>query len=415
MTNPTNILQNVQTYQKSGLALLLNESPLIATLNSKFKNFETEPANLGDTVTFNKPVRYVATDGLVANFQATDQPRVTLTVDQSKNVSRAFTAQQKIFNVDAFLDEFGESAIATLGTVIERNVGQQIISSPYRFYGDGVTNLTTYGQLANMIALFKNYGTAKGPLKCYLPDVTIPNIVNSGLSQFVLERNNETAMSWELGRWNNVDFYVSSLLPTQVAGNCGNLNQTLTVVSTNDPSGANITQITFSGATDGDNYAINVNDLIQFQDGVSGKPNMRYMQWIGGGLSFNPVQLRATAPAGANISGDVTINFYPPLCAQPGNPQQNIYYNVVAGMQVKVMPTHVSGVITSGNAYYLAMPQLPDKSPFYSGNEIDPGTGVSIRLSYGSMFEDNKYGYINDAIWGSKLVEEYGMQIILPL
>ena len=44
---PSNILQQVQTYQRSGLALLQNLCCHIATANTKFKNFENIEANLG--------------------------------------------------------------------------------------------------------------------------------------------------------------------------------------------------------------------------------------------------------------------------------------------------------------------------------------------------------------------------------
>ena len=40
MATPTNILQQVQTYQRANLALLQNSSPFIATANTKFKDFE---------------------------------------------------------------------------------------------------------------------------------------------------------------------------------------------------------------------------------------------------------------------------------------------------------------------------------------------------------------------------------------
>lgn len=42
MTFPTNFLQTVATYQKSGLALLENLNAFIATANTKFKEFNNE-------------------------------------------------------------------------------------------------------------------------------------------------------------------------------------------------------------------------------------------------------------------------------------------------------------------------------------------------------------------------------------
>lgn len=46
-TFPNNILQQVQTYQRSGLGLLLNMACHINTSNKKFKDFDKIQANLG--------------------------------------------------------------------------------------------------------------------------------------------------------------------------------------------------------------------------------------------------------------------------------------------------------------------------------------------------------------------------------
>jgi hypothetical protein len=94
---------------------------------------------------------------------------------------------------------------------------------------------------------------------------------------------------------------------------------------------------------------------------------------------------------------------------------QNINTNIVAGMQCSVLPSHRVGMIQSGDALYLAMPRLPDQDPFATANAVDPDTGISIRLTKGAAFGQNQYGYVNDAIWGSCFVPEYGMALIFPI
>jgi len=107
-----------------------------------------------------------------------------------------------------------------------------------------------------------------------LPVAAIPAIVGTGLNQFAMQRNNEIANSWELGKFAGTDWYESNLLPTHVSGTIGDTaapNNVMTVVSTNDPTGVNVTQITFSEPTSGtDANAIKAGDLFQFNDGVSG-------------------------------------------------------------------------------------------------------------------------------------------------
>jgi hypothetical protein len=247
--------------------------------------------------------------------------------------------------------------------------------------------------------------------------VSVPAIVNSGLNQFVLKRNEEIANSWWLGDFSEASFYQSNLLPIHVAGTVGNANPAtpLTVVSTNDPTGANITQITFSGATATDANAIKAGDLFQFQDGVTGQPDLRYLTFIGHTPSAQPVQFRATADAASDGGGNVVVNIAPALVSTNGSANQNITSNIVAGMQVKVVPSHRAGLVVGGRALFLAMPRLPEETPFPTAADHDPDTGVSLRYYYGSLFGQNQRGFVHDCIWGSTLVPEYSMRICFPL
>lgn len=442
MALPTNILQQVQTYQRSNLALLENLNCFMNISNTRFKDFEKITANLGSVVTFDLPPRFTTAQGLVASFQPAVQRVLPLTCDQATNTSYAFTAQERIFNVDkdteSYMEVFGRSSVAEMGANIEVNLalnanshvpvntivnGQTVPtgalhteSGPFRFFGDGSSPINSYQQLAQMIANFKNFGSVQQGIKVILPDVNIPAIVGTGLNQFAPNRNNDISMSWEVGEFGTppVMYYQSNLLPQHTAGNVGNNNTLLTVVSTNDPTGAAISQITFSGAGVSDALAIKSGDLIQFQDSVSGQPNMRYLTFIGHTTSAQPVQIRATADAASDGSGNVVISITPTLQSTAGG-TQNINNNIVAGMQVRVLPNHKCGLVIGGDAFYLAMPRLPDQYPYPTAAEYDPATGVSMRMTYGSLFGQNQMGMIHDATWGSVLVPEYSMRIAFPV
>lgn len=431
---PTNILQQVQTYQRSGLALLQNLCCHISTFNTKFKDFDKIQANLGSVVTFDLPPRFTTTAGLVAAFQPAVQRVQSLACDQANNTSFAVTSQQRIFNLEKgeedYMRVFGKSFIAELATQVEGNIAQNwdsgvtsqldgtenVFSGPYRYFGNGSTALTSYQQLAQAIMFFKNYGSVAEGIKVYLPDTVVPAIVGNGLNQFVPNRNDDIAMSWEIGDWGTpmVKYYQSNLMPIHVSGNTGVLGQTLTVVSTNDPSGQNVTQITVSGATASDVSAVFSGDLFQFNDGVSGQPNMRYLTFIGHFPSANAVQFRATASSAANASGNVTISITPAL-NWAGGQDQNLNNPIAAGMQISGLPSHRCGGILGGEAFYLAMPQLPEQSPYDTANEYDEDTGCSLRLTYGSLFGQNQTGMIYDETHGSVIVPEYSLRFIIPL
>lgn len=417
MPSPTadNILQQVQTYQMSNLAYLQNLNCFIHTSNTKFKDFDKIEANLGSTVTFDLPPRFVTANSLVATFQPAVQRVQTLTVDNAYNTSYVFSAEQFIFNVKDYMQKFGKAATVELGAAIEANVALNCVRGPFRFYGNGVTPINSYQQLAQALAMFRNFGSAQGPAKGYLADTIVPSIINSGLQQFATNRNNEIAHSWEVGEFSRCDWYQSNLLPIHIAGTEGQTNTTLTVAAVTLNAQNQIIAITFNGT----NAALDANsvkqfDKFQFRDGVAGFNNMRYLTFTGHQPSANPVQFIATADAASTAGNQVTVSIYPPLQSAAGA-NQNLNQPIVAGMQVNVLPSHRAGMITAGDPLFLAMPKLPEEVPFPTSSASDPDTGVSMRLYYGSKFGENQRGMIHDVIWGSTLVPEYSMGLIFPL
>lgn len=434
---PTNILQNVQTYQKAELAWMLNSFAFLNRANKKFKDFNTSaPANLGDTITFDKAPRYITYNGLVITNQQSAQRVQSLVCSQAVNTSAGYTDQQFIFNARDYMERWGMSAAKEIGTAVEADLALNAVSGvrvldpqnsnfgslqtdsgPYRFYGDGVTAINSYGQLAQALANFRDFGAASDKTEAYLPMANVPAIISSGLSQFATNRNNEIANSWELGRFSECDWFQSNLLPTHISGTIGNTanpNNIMTLVSTNDPTGANVTQLTFTEPTGGtDASAIKAGDLLQFNDGVSGKPNMRFLTFIGHKPTQQAVQFRATADA-ATVAGTVTVSIYPALVwAQ--NENQNLNNALSAGMKATPLPSHRAGLIHSGNQFYLAMPQLPDQSPFTTSSMMDKDSGASIRHYFGTLFGQNVRSYVRDTIWGSTLVPDNCMRLIFPL
>jgi len=423
MAIPNNLLQTVTTYQMSGLAFLQNLNCFIGTANTKFNEFDKLANNLGSTVNFDLTPRFNFTNSLVAAFQPADQRALPLTVNQQGSVSFAFNASQIIFNVKDYMVKFGKGAIMELGSKVEINVAQNCVTNTFRFFGDGVTPINSYQQLAQALMFFRNFGQVQHDTKGYIADSAVPGIVNSGLNQFTLDRGNREANSWELGKFSNSDWYQSNLLPVHVAGDVGINGDTLTISAINPlgaPADGSITSLSFTGASAlNDPNALLTYDKAQFQDNVAGQPNMRFMTFIGGAVSQNPVQFQIIGgPYASDGAGAIAnVQIFPPLQAGTtiSNNAQFINNQVVVGMQIKVLPSHRSGMITAGNPLFLAMPQLPDQVPYPTANAYDPDTGVSIRQTYGSVFGQNTYGMIYDCIWGSTLVPEMSMALIFPL
>lgn len=418
MTIPSNVLRNVPTYQEGVTAAMSNANCFIGTANKKFKDFENLIANLGTSVTFDKPPRGVVTNSLVAQWQGMEQRYETLTTDKPASFAFAFNNEQFVYNVKDYMEKFGRTAVQELAAQVESDVANVCVKDTYRFYGDGVTAINSYKQLAKALKYFTNYGAIQSDFRGYIPDINVPDIIDSGLSQFVTKRNEETANSWQLGNFSKCEWYESNLLPIHTSGTVGNgasaAVQTLTVVSTDDPTGANITQITCTcdASLSGDANAIKLDDVGYFVD-TAGVTNVRYLTWIGHKQSANSVQIRATANAAASGT-TVVLSIAPSLQATVGA-NQNISTNIVAGMKIKMMPSHRAGMINSGNTLYLAMPRLPDQSPFTTANKADPDTGVSVRFTHGALLGQNVLGTIVDTFYGYKQVAENAMRILFPL
>ena len=443
MAVPNNILQTVQTYQKAELAFLLNSFCGISLSNKKFQRCNEMTANLGDTVTFDRGPRYITYNGLVITQQQSQQLVQTLAASQSANVSAAYTDQQFIFQVREYMDRFGEAAMKELGTKIETDIlrnfisgvfindpqnpnygtqtAAQINNGPFRFYGDGVTQINSFGQLAQAVANFEDFGAAKTKMIGILPTTAIPQIVNTGLQQFAMNRNNVMANSWELGEFAGTKWYASNLLPTQTAGYvgaAGNPNNIITVVSVNDNTGNNVTQITFTEPQSlSAANPLNPGDLVQFNDGVAGFTNMRFLTYIVHVICQQPVQFRVISCT-ASVSGTFTATIQTTngvglVWAQ--NLNQNLNQTIQAGMKCTVLPSHKAGILMSGDQFYLAMPQLPEQEPFPTVNQQDKDSGAAIRHYWGVQFGQNVRSYVRDSIWGSSLVSENCMRLIFPM
>lgn len=441
-TVPNQFLVNVPTYQDSQLAYLYNEFIILSKSNKKYNEFNKMPANLGSTVTFDLPSRSRNATGLIITKQAYNQRVQSLSVTQAFNNTRAFSAQEFIFNVEDYMEKFGKNAMNEMGSGIEAdllknfdssvtvndpeapNFGTNVsadFSGPFRFFGDGVNPINTFNQLAQALANFADFGMASMDVNGLIPVSIEPSIVGTGLQQFVPERNEKLAESWQIGRFGNCMWNRSNLLPIHYSGTIGDAggnNNLMTVVSTNDPTGQNITQITFTEPTSGTSArAIEIGDLMEVEDGVGSFPDLRFRTFIGHTVTNQPVQMVATRVA-ASTAGSVTVTFRTATgigLVSAANENQNLNFAIQAGMKVRVMPSHRVGAIWSGNQIYVAMPALPDQPPFPTSVMVDPESGASMRAYYGAEFGKNSLVYVTDCIWGSCVVPEYCMRLLFPL
>lgn len=443
MATSANILQAVQTYQKSGLGRMVNMFAGINKANKKFQNFENTTANLGSTVTYDSPPRAYGNTGLVVGtFDTVEQLTYSLSVGghdssgnlvnggyydsfgniNAANTNFAVSAEQLVFNIDnnAYRKPLEDAQMSELGSIIEKSILNRFVNDTYRFYTAGVDSTTklvnpisSFSQLAFAESKFKEYGCpAKGDYECFIPNMAVSSIIATQQNKFTLDTNNKTFNSWEIGMFDTFNYNRSNLLPVHISGTLGVNQDLLTVTSFVTDSDGGISSITFSGAGSTVGAALK-GDLGYFVSGVSGQADLRYLTYTGHSTSEVEVQFQVTADA-TSSAGSVTLNVFPKLYSAAGK-NQNLNAPVAAGMKVLLMPSHRAGVMYAGSPFYLAMPQLPDQSPFTTSSLADPESGAAIRLTTGSAFGQNLTGSIFDSIWGAKLTPQYGMRMLFPI
>lgn len=432
-----NVLQQVQTYQKSGLVYLNNIDPLINWANKDYLNFQNIPTQLGMSVGIGLAPKMTTKASLIADFQDVEQRVQQLTCASAVSSSFAFTSEQFILNQMDYMNEFGMSAVEEMGTEIAYQLGLCITSSmtytgetalkydvipdngPYRFYGDGVTPINSFGQLIAALNQFRTIGFKNRKLRCVLPITISDQIANNGLNQFATDRNNDLANSWELGKYNYCEFASSNLLPIHIGGtiaqNATSSNRVLTVVSVNNPSGAGngITEIVATEPTSSTSLnAIVPGDLFYIKN-----PTTKALTWVGRKPTPLNVQFKSESYS-ESVAGTVTFSVKTAtgigLVSAPGK-YQNMSQALVPGTEIVVIPSHQTGLIMSADPLYLAMPKMPDMRPYDTGNAVDPETNVSMRMYYGAGFGNNQLGMIYDQIYGGILTPERCLRLVFPL
>lgn len=423
-----NNFQQVELYLSAMLPLLENLDPIYSLANKQFDNFSNIEFSYGGSVSFDLPNRFQVVNSLDVTgvASAINQRKQNLVVD--KSWSGTFSVNSTEFwqyQTEDWIPKYGRSMVAEIGSKFGKDVSNVAKDYTYRTFGDGVTPLNSVKQIHQIIANYRNYGSAAGQLKMILPDIIIPDIVNDGLNQFVLNRNEEYANSWELGSDTQCKYYKSNFLPTHNAGTAGNNTDPLTITNIIDatgPSGETASQLTIDGITV-DAGAFQTGDIITLDPNANYTPvlsgaSARFLTFIGHELSSQKVQVRVLADADA-VAGTATVTVFPRLVSDATNSDQNVNFDItsVTGgnpMEASALPDHVCGVIWSANPVYCATPKLPQILGFDSSSQIS-STGVGMRLTAAGNVETGVNQWVWNLNYGYSAVDEYMMRIAIPI
>jgi len=445
MASPNdNILVQVQEYAPSYLAYIDNQTVFIKEAYKRFKNFNTTfGANLGDTVQFDLQIRANVVRSLNASSQPIVQRFATITAGNQYSSTFDVTDPQNIFNfskststeeqIKYFMENFTKPQGGVVATAIEEDMAKNITGSRdfvkngvasvdtesggFRFFGDGLTQINSAQQLAQMNANFRAWGNVFNKVNCYLPSVKIPLFVNNFLNQFVPARNEEMASKWMLGTYQNVDYFETNINIRHDAGNVGVSGSILTVVSVITNALGQITGIVASGAALNDPNAIKANDMFEIRLSSTPSLNTTFGTFQGGIETGLQVQNRILLDAASDGSGNVTITFVRPFTVGSAlDSSINIRKPIVPGMTLSVLPSHLAASLHTKDAFLLAMPRLPEVTPYPSASVLDENSGASMRMYYGHFgVGAPAQRVVLDCITGSALIAERAMRIALPL
>lgn len=426
---PSNVLQSVQTFNESDLSLMHAMLVSGEVFNTQYLEFNKLPKNLGATAKFQKPlkVKSVSSLNVINDFQAINQDYVTLTVDQQEAVPLAMTAEDIVlYDLERYVDHMGMPIVTQLATVVDRNcmaIGEE---KPFLVYQGNLdyaatvmtpSNIVDIKELPKIEAQFENFGMTSDKIKCVLPNMTVPNLINTGLNQFVTSRNDDLAQSWMLGSYSHTEYFRSNQLKTHVSGLGGQGGYTFTV-TTVSPDGKTITFTSSGPATETGTFK-KYDTLIFDPTGAStGGTPLRYFGSAYSAPSANWVAVNVQADADT-IGGSVTVTVSPalvgPTIAAATGVRQNINLDIDAPFTARALNSHVCAYQVANNAAWLAMPPLPNTMPYPSSSKVDDVSKLSMRMYYGFIPFENEYGYSWDVIWGRNCDEERISKIALPI
>ncbi|CAB4161528.1 Major capsid protein Gp5 [uncultured Caudovirales phage] len=429
MAYTDNVLKQVATLADANLGILQNSKPLTKYSNKKFQDFVSRTANLGDTVNIQKPFRMNYKNQTAADFSSAGAQVVVrwqpLTLDTPFESSwQVDTVQFAEYPFNDYKNGIGKSQMASIATGVENFLASQIPLHTFRSWANVnrsasssavITAPGSFGELSQIYQRMVSFGIPDASdARMFIANDSIPAIVNSGLAQFALQRNDKMAMSYDVGDFGGVSFHSSNMLQAHQSGTVGDANIPTTVTNLSSDG------LTLTVAT-GNNATFKKNDIISIV--LKGSSTFNYLKWTGYTPGTEIVQVRVTADVTASGTGDAALPIYPALIydAAGNNTERNIPLDINATIaasgvfDVYCLPSHRCGVFMVSNPLYFASPKLCDLSPFATSVKTDADTGMSLRAAYGSTLDTKVTGYTVDIYTGATAIDEYMIRVCFPL
>ena len=103
------------------------------------------------------------------------------------------------------------------------------------------------------------------------------------------------------------------------------------------------------------------------------------------------------------------------MISTSGDKTQTVNTPIVAGQQLKALKSHRAGLLFVQEAFFLGMPSLGSTSPYEGATETDPVTNMSLRTYHGYIPDTATQSYVQQCVWGKRLVDRYAVRLAFPM
>ena len=428
--------------------VVLSQALTFAALTDRRVRLANTPGQRGTPIQRSLPTQFSVVNSLAPSFSDMTYRKVILPINDPMNVSFKLTSTElatypQLSKSGAWgkseISRNAEWSMRALAQNIDAMVAQTIALGTYRWYGDlnptSSSTILTYQGLTQALSYFRSFSDPNIKCNCVLPISAATAILNTMNQQFTPETNDRIMnKAWRipsLAADMATDFYKSNLLPVHTAGTASaNGEMTISSITTTTYTwpGSSITYpasvINLSGLTSGQtilagdvgdigtatstSYSFNEQNPIKFLDLNGHNQTIVNPQFL--------VVTGGTADGSGNISFTVVPQFI--FDSNNVNPARNISRAISTSTdKLRIVGDHCAATVFFQDYAMMDFVEMENTDPFPSKTVYEPELEMSIRAYHGTEIgagiEPTQY-FVYDTLFGSFMVPEGGMRIILP-
>jgi hypothetical protein len=379
---------------KVALAEFHNNLALVGAANKQYQpEFLDGHWDKGETIRVRKPNKGIITDGApIVSIPDEEERTVPITLSYRKKAVMDFTTKDlTLYTATDFTERFIKPRVLQLANEVEYVVGTELFNGVYNHLGTAGVSPTSYGDLSKLKAFVNKLGIPEQHMLAMQEDNYAELIANSNLqNSFLTSLNKDISVNYRAGVLSAMEIFHTFFVPPHIAG-IGDVTATPAngyvaagTVKTDVSNGATTITITGLGTETG---VFEKGDKIKIPAFYSVNPIRTNIQ------TGEPIEFTVTADTDS-VSGDAVVPISPTVRHLATDPYQNVNAQITAGSPVLLASAN-TGVGSDGKVPYktnvafykdaiqFAAPPLEiPKSvvPAAAGRQVDPETGISIRL-----------------------------------